>query len=390
MKIWVDRILTEKIVKGVKARPVVLLTGVRQSGKSSLLQREFSRADYISFDHLNQVEAVTDSPDFFLSQFTDQVILDEVQYVPNLFRELKIQVDKDRNNYGKWILTGSQKFELMDQVGESLAGRIAVLQLETLSAKELRNSPIKKQTDFIWKGGYPEIWSNPDLDLDDFFESYIRTYIERDLKTIIEVKNLSDFQRFIRVLSARIGQLINYKNISNDVGVSDVTIRKWMHALQVSGLVYYLPPFYSNIGKRLTKSAKIYFADHGLVCYLLGIKDLAGWNNHIYKGNLWENLVFMELVKTAHLRPGTNLFFYRDQNGVEIDFIIESGNTLHFIEAKAGEKIDDKKLNFKKVIPLFKEKYQTKAILLQNLSEPYVVRKKDYCCINPVFSDIDL
>ncbi|MBT7151388.1 MAG: ATP-binding protein [Deltaproteobacteria bacterium] len=390
MEIWINRLLTEKLKKAAETRPVVLITGVRQSGKSSLLQREFKQADTISFDHLNQVEAVTDSPDFFLNQFKDQVILDEVQYVPNLFRELKIQVDKDRKNYGKWILTGSQKFELMEQVSESLAGRISILQLETLSAKELRNSPIKNQTEFIWKGGYPEIWSNPDMDLDDFFESYVRTYIERDLKTIMEVRNLSDFQRFIRVLAARIGQLINYKDISNDVGVSDVTIRKWMHALQISGLVYFLPPFHRNIGKRLTKSAKVFFADHGLVCYLLGIKDLAGWNNHIYKGNLWENLVFMELVKTAHLRPGANLFFYRDQNGVEIDFIVESGNTLYFLEAKAGERIDEKKLSFKKVIPLFEKRYQTKAILLQNLSEPHVLKKKGYHCINPLFADVNL
>ena len=390
MEIWINRLLAEKLKKAAETRPVVLVTGVRQSGKSSLLQREFKQAVTISFDHLNQVEAVTDSPDFFLNQFKDQVILDEVQYVPNLFRELKIQVDKDRKNYGKWILTGSQKFELMEQVSESLAGRISILQLETLSAKELRNSSINNQTDFIWKGGYPEIWSNPDMDLDDFFESYVRTYIERDLKTIIEVRNLSDFQRFIRVLAARIGQLINYKDISNDVGVSDVTIRKWMHALQISGLVYFLPPFYRNIGKRLTKSAKVFFADHGLVCYLLGIKDLAGWNNHIYKGNLWENLVFMELVKTAHLRPGANLFFYRDQNGVEIDFIVESGHKLYFLEAKAGERIDEKKLNFKKVIPLFEKKHQTKAILLQNLSEPHVLKKKGYHCLNPLFADVIL
>lgn len=390
MKIWINRLITEKLKKAARTRPVVLITGVRQSGKSSLLQREFKQVDYVSFDHLNQVEAVTESPGFFLDQFKDQIILDEVQYVPNLFRELKIQVDKDRSNYGKWILTGSQKFELMEQVSESLAGRISILQLETLSAKELRDSSIKTQTDYIWKGGYPEIWSNPEIDLDDFFESYIRTYIERDLKTIIEVKNLSDFQRFIRFLAARIGQLVNYKDISKDVGVSDVTIRKWMHALQISGLVYFLPPFFSNIGKRLIKSAKVFFADHGLVCYLLGIKDLVGWNNHIYKGNLWENLVFMELVKTAHLRPGANLFFYRDQNGVEIDFIVDSGNTLYFLEAKAGEKIDEKRLNFNKVIPLFEEKRHTKAILLQNLSEPHVIRKKGYTCINPLFADINI
>ena len=387
---WVNRLIKDKILMAARSRPVVFLTGVRQSGKSSLLQKELPQADYVSFDHLSQIDAASDSPGFFLNRFSNQVILDEIQYVPHLFRALKIRVDKDRQTYGKWILTGSQKFELMEQLSESLAGRMSILQLETLSAKELRNSSAESIKDYIWKGGYPETWSNPHIDLDDFYESYIRTYIERDLKKIIDVKNLSDFQRFIRVLSTRVGQLINYRDISNDVGVSDVTIRKWLHALEISGVVYMLSPFYSNIGKRLTKSPKLYFADHGLVCFLLGIKNLADWNNSLYRGNLWENITFMELLKTADVRPGANIFFYRDQNGVEIDFIVEFNNRLYFIEAKAGERIDEKKLNFKKVIPLFEGKHETRAIIMQNITEPGIIKKKDYLFLNPLISDIAL
>ncbi len=388
--IWIPRIAAEKIQKASKSRPAILLTGVRQSGKSSLLQREFPDANYISFDHLNQVQAATESPDFFLSQLKEQVILDEIQYVPDLLRELKPRIDAERQNYGSWLLTGSQKFELMEKTSESLAGRISILHLETLSAKELRKTAKKQFVDFVWKGGYPELWSNPNLDITDFFESYIRTYIERDLTSVIEVRNLSDFQRFIRVLASRIGQLVNYQDISNDVGVSDVTIRRWLHAMQVSGLIYLLTPYYANIGKRLTKSPKIYFADHGLACYLLGIENHDEWINHISRGNLWENLVFMELVKTNNLTPGMNIFFYRDQNGVEIDFIVEKKGNLTLIEAKSGERLNEKKLNFKKVKPLLEGKSEVKAVLFQNFSDQTIIDRTEFRCFNPLFTDINL
>lgn len=387
---WIPRSLRARLDTTVATRPVVLLTGARQTGKSSLLQRQFPRAQYISFDHLNQVEAAKDSPDFFLNQFKGRVILDEIQYVPDLFRELKAVVDRQRTSYGRWILTGSQQFELMEKIGESLAGRISILHLETLSARELREGSVKNLRDYIWKGGYPELWSNPGLDRNDFFESYIRTYIERDLKAIIDVKNLHDFQRFIRVTAGRVGQLINYTDIAGDVGVSDVTIKKWLHALEVSGIIYLLAPFYRNIGKRLTKSPKLYFADHGLLCHLLGISGIKDWQNHIFRGNIWENIVFMELVKTNSLRPGAGIFFYRDHNGVEIDFIVEKNNTLYFIEAKAGERLDDAKLNFHKVMPLFSENYATKAIVAQNITGTAMIRKKSHTHINPVTADISL
>ncbi len=387
---WIPRTIKERLHRTVESRPVVLLTGARQTGKSSLLQREFPLSEYVSFDHLNQVEAAKDSPDFFLGQFKGTVILDEIQYVPHLFRELKIVVDGNRNSYGKWILTGSQQFELMEKISESLAGRISILHLETLSARELREGPVTNVDDYTWKGGYPEIWGNPGIDTNDFFESYIRTYIERDLKTIIDVKNLHDFQRFIRVIASRVGQLVNYKDISSDVGVSDVTIRKWLHALEVSGIVYLLAPFYRNIGKRLTKSPKLYFADHGLLCHLLGINSIKDWHNHIFRGNIWENIVLMELVKTNNLRPGEHIFFYRDHNGVEIDFIVENKNTLYFIEAKAGERLDDSKLNFNRVIPLFNEKYSTRAIVAQNITGTHTIKKKNYTAINPLATEISL
>ena len=387
---WIERHMKARLIDAVKSRPALLLTGARQTGKSSLLLREFPETDYITFDHLRHVEAAKESPEYFLSQFTEPVILDEIQYVPEVFRDLKILIDRDRTLYGKWIMTGSQQFTLMEEISESLAGRIALLHLETLSAREIRNKDPELIRDFLWKGGYPELWSNIRLKFRDFFESYIRTYIERDLKPIIDVKNLSDFRRFIRMAAARAGQLLNYKSLSADVGVSDVTIRKWVHALEISGLLCLLPPYYANIGKRLIKSPKLYFADHGLLCYLLGIESEAEWYAHTHKGNLWENFVMMEWVKTHGLTPGSDLFFYRDQNGVEIDFIVEKKGKLILIEAKAGERIDAGKLHFNRVARLFEKRpeIQTIRILAQNIKETRVLKQDNVLCHNPLHSDV--
>jgi predicted AAA+ superfamily ATPase len=363
---------------------VLLLTGARQTGKSSLLKRLFPESQYITFDYIREVEVAKESPQQFLRKFKGRIILDEIQYVPELFRELKIQVDNDRDAYGKWIITGSQRFELMEQVSESLAGRIAVINLETLSAMELRECGVERVEDLLWRGGYPELWSNPHLESEDFFENYIRTYIERDLKQIVEVKNLNDFRRFIRVLATRVGQLINYRDIAKDVGITDVTVKRWLHALEMGGLVTLLPPFFANIGKRLVKAPKLYFNDHGLACYLLGIDDAETWAAHTHRGNLWENFVLMELVKNNHLAPGRELFFYRDQNGVEVDFIIEQGNRISLLEAKAGENIDNRKLNFNKIVPLFQDKYQIECAVAHTPLGATVVKLKNYKAYNPL------
>lgn len=387
---WIDRKVKDKIFRSARSRPVVLLTGARQTGKSSLLTRLFPESRYITFDYLRQVEAAKESPQQFLQQCNGQVILDKIQYVPELFRELKILVDRERDAYGKWIITGSQRFELMEQISESLAGRISVINLETLSAMELRGCNVAAIDNFLWRGGYPELWSNPHLEPENFFENYIRTYIERDLKQIVEVKNLNDFRRFVRILATRIGQLINYRDIARDVGIADVTAKRWIHALEMGGLVYLLPPFFANIGKRLVKAPKLYFSDHGLACYLLGIVDTDTWSSHTYRGNLWKNIVLMELIKNNYLVPGRNLFFYRDQNGVEVDFIIEQGNKITLLEAKAGEKIDNRKLTFNKVAPLLRERYRIECIVAHTPLDNTIVKLKNYNSYNPLKVNIEV
>lgn len=380
---WINRLLEIRLRQSARTRPVVLVTGARQTGKSSLLQHAFPELTYITLDSVRQSEMAHENPEYFLQSFADPVILDEVQYAPDLFRHLKIRVDQNRDDYGRWLLTGSQKFELMTTVSESLAGRISILHLETLSAEELRHAAVANFPDLIWKGGYPEIWANPDLNVEDFFESYIQTYLERDLKAIINVSSLQDFQRFLRIAATRVGQLINYRDFANDVGVSDVTIKKWLSAMEQGGIIYLLPPYFANIGKRLVKSPKLYFSDHGLVCFLLNINSMASWQQHVLKGNLWENFVFSELVKAHHLKPGAQLFFYRDQNAVEMDFVIERAGKLYLIEAKSTETTKKRKLNFKKIVPLFKDK-KVVCLLAANIPETGKFNMGEYVLYNPI------
>lgn len=383
---WIPRHLESELVRATQTRPVVLLTGARQTGKSSLLQHAFPSVPAKSLDRPTVAQAASESPDRFLEDVGTPVILDEVQYAPGLFREIKPRVDRDRNAYGRYILTGSRRFELMAGISETLAGRIRVLELGTLSAAELRAAGIDI-ADYRWRGGYPELWANPGLDSEAFFEDYIAAYLERDLNQIINVSSLRDFRRFMLACAVRAGQLLNYSELARDVGVRANTIKSWINALDAGGLIYVLPPYYANIGKRLTKAPKLYFADHGLLCHLLNIRSTSVWNEHPHRGALWENLVLCEYLKTRNLRPGHNLFFYRDQNAVEIDFVIDEGTTLELIEAKAAERPDPRKLNFEKVASLF-PKHRIVSTLACGAREPTPLTMRDYKLLNPLLHDV--
>ncbi len=271
-----------------------------------------------------------------------------------MFRDLKIRVDEERGTKGKWILTGSQQFVLMQQVSESLAGRVRILNLGSLSATELNQTKLfANKRDFLWKGGFPEIWAE-NLDAGDFFNDYIQTYLERDLKQILNVSNLRDFRRFLSLLAIRVGQLVNFSEISKEVGVAVNTIKSWVNALEISGLIILLPPYYNNLGKRIIKTPKLYFCDNGLVASLLNINSLEALNNSPHIGNIWENLVFTEFLKEGFI-AGKNIFFFRDQNGVEIDFIVEKDGKVFLVEAKASER-PDLGMNFKKIERFLKTK----------------------------------
>ena len=386
---WIKRTLTQKIKKAQKSRPALLLSGARQTGKSSLLKFMFPEAEYITLDRVLIAQNAEDNPASFLSQFKSTVILDEIQYAPSLFRELKIIIDDERQKYGKWILTGSQKLSLMKNISESLAGRIGIIQLYTLSAEELRSHGFSGASlaDAIWAGGYPELWANTEIDREMFYSDYIQTYLERDLKALINVTDLRTFQRFITVCASRAGQILNYAGMANDLGVSAVTIKSWLNALEASGIVALLPPYYANIGKRLIKSPMLYFCDTGLLAHLLNIDSSSAYEQSIHKGALWENFTFCELIKTCDAIPGRNLFFYRDQNGVEIDFLFEKNKSLYLIEAKASERVNQQKLNFNKVAKLFK-KHNVKCILSCRAIEDHPINLSDYTICNPLHHNL--
>jgi predicted AAA+ superfamily ATPase len=380
---WIKRNYAKKIEEAINNRPVVILTGVRQAGKSSLLKKLFKQSDYVTLDRVLLAEEAEENPVKFLNRFKKQVIIDEIQYAPSLFRELKVKVDEERDVIGKWILTGSQQFNLMQKVSESLAGRARILHLGTLSVTELNNTNLlKNKRDFLWKGGFPEIWAK-NLPASEFYEDYIQTYIERDLKQIINVSSLRDFRRFFSLLAIRTGQLLNYSELAKEIGVAVNTIKSWVSALEISGLIILLPPYYNNLGKRLIKSPKVYFCDNGIVASLLNISSNDALKNSPHLGNIWENFTLTEFIKEG-LTPGKDLFFYRDQNGVEIDFIVEKNGEYFLIEAKNSERPNPKKLNFHKVAPLFKG--NVKSIVACSVEEKELIALKNYSVYNPLYS----
>jgi len=382
---WIERKYTQKIQDAVNTRSVVLLTGVRQAGKSSLLQKLFTDAEYVTLDRIVIAEEAEENPTKFLNRFKNQVIIDEIQYAPSLFRDLKIVVDENRSVKGKWILTGSQQFTLMQHVSESLAGRVRILNLGTLSASELvRSELLKNKRDLLWKGGFPEIWAE-NLNSNDFFDDYIQTYLERDLKQILNVTNLRDFRRFLSMLAIRVGQLVNYSEISKEVGVAVNTIKAWINALETSGLIILLPPYYNNLGKRLIKAPKLYFCDNGLVAALLNIASLEALDHSPHLGNIWENFVFSEYLKEGFV-AGKDIFYLRDKNGVEIDFIIEKDGEVFLVEAKHSERPNPGKLNFNKIAPLFKQ--EVNLMVACGVEHKGLISLKDFSIYNPLFGSI--
>lgn len=380
---WIDRLYAEKIMVLQAQRPVILLTGIRQVGKSSLLKRLFPTAEYITLDYTLIAEEAASNPLHFLQKFAGQVIIDEIQYAPTLFRNLKILVDQNREKKGKWILTGSQQFSLMDGLRESLAGRAGILNLYPLSAVELNKAKLLEENgrDLLWKGGFPEIWAE-NLDAVLFYQDYIQTYLERDLKLVLNVSNIRDFRRLMSLLAIRAGQLLNLSSVAKDLSVSVNTVKAWVNALETSGIVYLLPPYYNNLGKRLIKAPKLYFCDNGLLSALLSIESMASYDRSPHRGALWENFTFTELLKAGFI-SGKSLFYYRDQNGVEIDFVLEqSSSEITLLEAKETEIPSAKQVNFKKVAPLFNK--EVRCVVACNIWQKGFLKLKDFEAFNPL------
>ena len=333
---WIPRSVEPVLLQLAATRPAVVITGARQTGKTSLLRRLFPRHDFVSLDLPSEAEQAEKEPQAFLRRFPGPVILDEVQYAPGLFRHLKSVIDADRARNGRYLLTGSQKFTLMKGVAESLAGRAAILDLETLSLAEvLANHPATLDA-LMFRGGFPELHANAEIDVPAFYASYIATYLERDVRALSAIGSLRDFERFLRACALRSGNLLNKAELARDIGIAPSTANQWLSVLQASGHVVLLEPWFSNRTKSIVKSPKLYLADTGLLCALLNIRAPEVMRASPLSGALWETFVFQQLRHRERYGAGGGIWFWRDRTR-EVDFVVDRGGKLELLEAKSTE-----------------------------------------------------
>lgn len=336
----IDRLLSEKMRSLATKMPVISLTGPRQSGKTMLVRRIFNDYRYVNLENLEQRQFAQQDPQGFIRSLGAGVVIDEAQYAPDIFSYIQVVVDETRRN-GEFILTGSQNFQLSARISQSLAGRSANLYLLPFSNEELKKENLLPD-DYeliLFNGSYPRIYDQQ-VSPQDFYPSYIENYVERDVRQLLNVADLSKFQLFIRLCASRIGQLLNLSAISVEAGVDANTVKRWFSILETGFIAFRLQPYFKNFNKRLTKTPKLYFYDTGLVCALLGIRTKEQLDTHFMKGSIFENLIVIETMKQFYhrgIRP--NCFFWRDNTGIEIDLIIEEGGKIFPVEIKSGRTI---------------------------------------------------
>jgi predicted AAA+ superfamily ATPase len=335
-----ERQLSPTLNRLAAAFPVVAVTGPRQSGKTTLTRAVFADKPYISLEDPTERAFAQEDPHGFLARFTAGAIFDEAQRWPDLFSYLQGLVDTDRRP-GRFILTGSQQFGLLSGVTQSLAGRVGLTRLLPLALAELPQDEIARLNPdaLMLRGLYPAMHAQP-ISPADWYASYVATYVERDVRQMLNVQDLSSFQRFLRLCAGRCGQLLNLSTLAGEAGISHSTARAWMSVLEASDIVYLLPPYHRNFGKRLVKTPKLYFVDVGLACWLLGIKSADVLALHPLRGALFETLVVGEFLK-ARFNDGqaADLYFWRDNNGLEADLVFETGNRLQTVEIKSGQTV---------------------------------------------------
>ena len=333
---------TERLVHLSKTFRSVAVVGPRQSGKTTLCRTVFPKKLYVSLENPDVLEFATTDPRGFLSQYNHEngAILDEIQKAPHLFSYLQQILDETKTK-GLFILTGSNNFLLQENITQTLSGRIAYLQLLPLSLEELKSNNILKN-EYAWhiiNGGYPEVIAE-DINPTDWYPNYISTYVERDLRQLKNINNLSLFTKLLRMCAGRTGQILNMTSMANDCGIDQKTVAAWLSILQSSYIIYLLKPYYNNFNKRIMKTPKLYFYDTGVACSLLGIKSAEQIAIHAAKGALFENLIVGELLKERfNAGENDNLFYWRDKTGNEVDVIAENEGKLTAIELKAGETI---------------------------------------------------
>ena len=349
--------------------PVVTVLGPRQSGKTTLCQMAFPDKPYVNLEQPDVREFAQQDPKAFLAQFPDGAVLDEIQNVPSLLSWIQVLTDADPRK-GRFVLTGSHQLQVSAQITQSLAGRTAVLELLPLSLSELAKANDLSTGEpadvngLMLQGGYPRIHAQ-DLPPEVMLSDYFATYVERDVRQLINLRHLREFGQCVRLLAGRTGQLLNQTSLGNEVGVSSNTITQWLSILEASFLVFSLAPWSVNIGKRLVKSPKIYFYDVGLACWLLGIKTVEQLQHHPLRGALFENLVVLEVLKSLRNQGLRDpLYFFRDSNGLEIDLLLDHANGLQLVEIKASQTVS---------APLFKNLRTVSTLLGDRVKSQHLI-----------------
>lgn len=365
---YLHRKLELPLKEALKQFPVVLVTGPRQAGKSTLLQHLLKEYKYISFDDVLIRNLAETDPTLFLKTYEPPLILDEIQYVPSLLGHIKRIVDANRRSYGQYVLTGSQIFPLMKGVSESLAGRIMIFQLYPLSWKEITHvDPLDEiqMAGQMLKGFYPEFQVQPHLNPKFWHSSYLSTYIERDLRALRNIHDLMQFQRFLVLLAARSGQLLNLSEVGKECGISQTTAKDWLMLLQATSIVFLLEPYARNLTKRVIKTPKLYFVDTGLLCYLLRIDTVEQLIHSPFGGHVFENMVVMEKVKQyAEKGERAPCYFYRTPKGFEIDLIIDHADSFDAYEIKFSSTPSSE---MTQTLAQFKTEFPVKKAALLNL-----------------------
>ena len=327
---YVPRLIERELLASARHFPALILTGPRRAGKTTLLRRVFPTATYCLLEDPDTVARVRADPRAFLSELRPPVILDEIQNTPEILNYVRAAIDRAPAKKGRWLLTGSQEAPLMRGVTESMAGRAAVFQLLPLAAAE------SDRVSLI-RGGFPEVVSRPAA-ARTWFRSYVQTYLERDVRAVSSIRDLSTFRRFLSLVASRCGQMLNKTDLAAPLGISVPTITEWLSILETTGEILLIPPFHENFGKRLIKSPKVYFVDSGLACHLLGIESETMLRRSSFYGPIFEGFVASEIAK---LQSGAGrrreLYYFRDQQGLEVDFVVPLGDArLALLEAKAS------------------------------------------------------
>lgn len=355
---FINRDIASVINDAIKYFPVISITGPRQSGKTTLIKHLFNQLPYYSLENIDVLNFALNDPIAFLNQHPNGMILDEVQNAPELLSYIQGLVDE--NSDCKYILSGSSQFSMLKSVTQSLAGRTAIFELLPLSYSEVsKYADTKSLDEIIFEGFYPAIYSDKNIPK-YLYPNYVKTYIERDVRDLLQVKDLLQFQTFLRLCAGRIGSLFNASELSNEVGVSVNTIKSWLSVLQASYIVTLLPPFFANTQKRLIKTPKLYFNDTGLACYLLGIETPDQLSRDKMRGNLFENFIITESLKYRFNQgKDRNLYFYRDSNQNEVDLLLQIGDRYTAIEIKSSQTYNP---SFKKGLKAFESLSDVKII----------------------------